>query len=76
MNEQFGECLPKLARHAAVYGKINGIRKNNEEVGDENDGIQCIVLNQLNGKGILNYVQNGDYGEGNFQQEEHGHYDN
>ena len=71
MEKELREGGAKLARHAAVDGEVDRVGENDEEVGDQYDGVQRVVVHQAHRGDVLHDVEDGGDGEGNFEQEEH-----
>jgi len=72
-HEQLLERFAELTRHAAVDGEVDRVRDDDEEVGEENEGVGELVVEDLGHAG-RDDVQHGDDGDRDLDQQKHGHH--
>jgi hypothetical protein len=72
-HEQLLEGLPELARHSAVDGEVDRVRDDDEEVGEEDEHVGDVVVEDL-GDARRDDVQHGDDGHRDLHQQEHAHH--
>lgn len=72
--EQLLERLSKLATHAAIDGKIDRITEHDKEVGEQDGGIECLIVCNVNVKRILSHVQQRRDGQRNFGGQKYRHH--
>lgn len=64
-----------LTTHAAVDGKVDWIRERNKEIGEQNQDIDDVIVEDSELERGVEYVQNGENGQRNLDDEETGHDD-
>lgn len=72
-HKQLLEGLPELTRHAAVDGEVDRVRDDDEEVGEEDERVGDVVVEDL-ADARRDDVQHGDDGHRDLHQQEHAHH--
>ena len=61
-----------LSTHAAIDGEIDWVRQRNEEIGEEDEDVDDVVVEDAQFERSVENVQNGENGQRDFDDEEAG----